>query len=516
MAIDPLPLSILQALKYANGACVIVACTAAGVLISSRARAFPVSPPLALASPAAFFLLCALGIAYVFYPNFLDHAEPAMATLGVALLQGQPLYPPLDDASFRGLLYGPLVAETQAAALYLGATLAGLPVLLASKLAGLAAFLLASGLFFRLAPGWGFARAYYPLFLLPFGLLAFWNRCEPVFLLLVAASFWLADPARRLSRTAALLLLGACAGLASGMKLHGFLYIAPAAALLLARGRLAAGDLLIPVASAAATFLLLFLPGNVSLPAFFGYLQLAAGHGLSGPLFLTNLVFVVALWCPLLVLPGGWRLLRKPELLALALLQLGVAVIASKPGAGIHHLLPFIPANALLFAAHAQAPRGAAASLVWLAVLLPGLAASALLAFTMARDWSAYDRARQELAQIRAKHPDLVMGVGGSSFYPYSFMRPMLALNGPPQVEYSSYMDLRLAGVPDAPLREAFEACRIRHLAMPRREPPFSMASYYAPGVPMFSDALRATFARRYAKVAAGAWFDTYECAHGS
>ena len=512
MTIDPLLLSLLQALKYANGALLIVACTAAVVLILPRTRALPVSPTLALVLPAAFFLLSALGLAYAFYPNFLDHAEPAMATLGIALMQGLPLYPPLEDASFRGLLYGPLVAETQAAALYLGATLAGLPVLVASKLAGLAAFLLASALFFRLAPGWGFARAYYLLFLLPFGLLAFWNRCEPVFLLLVAASFWAAAPARRMSRPAALLLLGLCAGLASGMKLHGFLYIAPAAAIVLARRKPAAGDLLILATSAAAAFLLLFLPGNVSASAFFGYLRLAAGHGLSGALFLLNLAFAAALWCPLLALPGGWRLLRKPPLLALALLQLGVAVIASKPGAGIHHLLPFIPANALVFAAYAQPPRQTAASLVWLAALVPGLAASALLAFHMARDWSAYDRARAELMQIRTKYPDLVMGVGGSSFYPYAFMRPMLALNGPPQVEYSSYMDLRLAGAPDTPLREAFDTCRIRHLAMPRREAPFSMASYYAPGVPMFSDALRETFARRYVKVAGGAWYDTYEC----
>jgi hypothetical protein len=513
IAIDPLLLSILQALKYANGAYLIVACAAAGVLISSRAKPLPAALPLAVASPAAFFLLAALGLAYAFYPNFLDHAEPAMATLGMALMQGRPLYPPLDDYGFRGLLYGPLVAETQAVAIYLGATLGGLPVLLASKLAGVLAFLLASALFFRLAPGWGFARAYYLLFLLPFGILAFWNRCEPVLLLLVAASFWAADACpRRIARPAALLILGLCAGLASGLKLHACLYIAPAAAIVLAQARISVAAALILGASAAGTFLLLFLPGNVSLPAFFGYLQLAAGHGLSGKLFLNNLVFLGALWSPLLVLPGGWRLLGKPPLLALGVLQLGVAVIASKPGAGIHHLLPFIPANALLFAAYAESSRNAAASLVWLAALLPGLAASALLAFYMARDWRTYDLAGKELAQIQAKYPDLVMGAGGSSFYPYAFMRPMLALRGTPQVEYSSYMDLQLIGVPDVPLQQAFESCQIKHLAIPRREPPFSMTTYYSSTTPLFSDELREMFRRRFVKTGSGTWFDAYEC----
>jgi hypothetical protein len=37
-------------------------------------------------APYAIALLVALGLAYTLYPNFIDHAEPAMATLGMVLM----------------------------------------------------------------------------------------------------------------------------------------------------------------------------------------------------------------------------------------------------------------------------------------------------------------------------------------------------------------------------------------------------------------------------------------------
>ena len=494
---------VLQALKYVNGAYLIVACAAAGILAGARL------PHLRMLAPAGFVLLVGLGLAYAFYPNFIDHAEPAMATLGMVLMQGRPLYPALDVPSFHGLLYGPLVAESQAAAVYLG-TLAGLPVILASKLMGLATLLAACALFFKMAPGWGFARTYYVLFLLPFALYAFWNRCEPPLLLLVVLAFWAATawPQRR-----ALLMIGICAGLASGLKLHAFLYLVPAAVLVLAREKPPWPGFFILAGVAAGSFLVLFLPANVSLAAFFEYVRLAGDHGLSPEQLLKNLVFVGALWCPLLVLPERARLLRARPMLALLGLQLLVAMIASKPGAGIHHLLPFIPANALLFAPHAEASRGSASlGLVWLAALLPGVAAVLLLAPRMALNWRDHHGAGRELAQIHARHADVVMGVSGNKTYAYAFMRPVLEHGGVAQIEYSSYMDLQLVGVADTPLRQAFDTCRIRHLAVPKGEPPFSLVTFYSETAPLFSDELRATFARRYKRIAEGAWFDTYEC----
>ena len=499
-------------LKYANGAFLIVACAALGVLFSSRIRKFPPYLPINLISPAAFYLFCGLALAYALYPNFIDHAEPAMATLGIILLKGRPLYPGLDEYSFHGLLYGPLLFEIQAGAIFLGSTLAGLPVILSSKLAGLLAFLAASGIFFKLARGWKFGRTYYTLLLLPFGILAFWNRCEPLFLLLVACSFWAIESG---SRPRALLVLGLCAGLASGLKLHGFLYVAPAIVIFWSRGKFTLGAVLILIGAAAGSFLLLFFPGQVSLFSFIDYLVFATRHGLSWHVFLLNLIFVCALWSPLIVAfaaNGRWQELRRPSLLALGALQVVVAIVGSKPGAGIHHLLPFIPVNALIFARYLDADEEPAMQWVWIAMLLPGLAACAVLASGLARDWRPYAQARQELERIQAQYPDVVMGLAGGNTYSRAFLRPLLEMNGATQVEYSTYMDLQLAGVADTPLRQAFESCLIKHLAMPKGEPAFSLRTYYPPAPPLFSDGLRETFGRRFVKVENGRWYDTYGC----
>jgi hypothetical protein len=514
LAIESILLEGLKSVRYANGAFLIVACAALAVLLQPRLRPFLAALPAVPAPPAAFALLCGLALGYAFYPNFIDHGEPMMAGIGMVLLEGRPLYPPLDAYSFHGCLYGPLMAEVQAMAIYLGAELGGLPVLLASKLAGVAALFAACAFFFRLAPGWGFARSYYVLFLLPFVLIVFWNRGDPLLLLFTTASLAIAL-SERLPRLAALLLVGACAGLASGAKMHGAIYILPAAAMLLWRRKFSVWEFLVFGAAADLSFFLLFLPDSVSLRGFLSYFGFGAGHGLSAQLFLENIAFLCALWSPLLMLPGGWRQLRERPLLALAALQLFIAVVGSKPGAGIHHLLPFIPVNALVFAPRIEkAGAGAALALrlYWIAVLLPGLAAALLFTLPVGRDWRTYARAGQELAQIQARHPDVVMGAGGNHFYPYTFMRPALELKGPPQVEFNSYMDLQLVGIADTPLRRAFEDCSIRHLAVPRREAPFSMDTFFQVGKPLFSDALRETFARRYVKIAEGTWFDTYEC----
>ena len=516
MAADALLQKALEWATTGNGAYFILACAAGAILLPSRQRSMPLKLPLHLLTRVAFLAYAGLALAYFLFPNYSDHAGPAMTGLGMKLLAGRPVYPALDDYSFHGLLYGPLVAEIQAAAIFLGSTLGGLPVMLASKLPGLVSFVVASALIFRMARGRNFGALYYTLFLLPFQILAFWNRCEPELLLLVAAGFWSVEA---LPRRRALLAIGLCAGLASGMKLHGCLYIAPAAIAFLSRHRFSADVVWLPLLAAAGAFLLVFLPAGVSMPAFFDYLLLASGHGLSARIFLFNLVFMAALWSPLVVAlaaDGRVRELLRPSLLALAALQVAVALVGSKPGAGLHHLLPFIPANALLFARYAEpGPRtvNVATLTVWLAVFLPGLYTCVQQGLGMAANWRAFETAQRELLLIKQTFPGTVMGLAGRETFPLVYLRPLLETRDSPQVEYSSYMDLRLAGVSDRPLRDALDGCRIGHLAVPIGEPPFSMASIYTPATPLFSDDLRDTFRRRFASVARGNWYEVFKCA---
>ena len=66
----------------------------------------------------------------------------------------------------------------------------------------------------------------------PFGPFAYWTRAEP-FLIFISALALLV--AIRLRPMAAGAIIGVLAGLASGFKLHGFIYVAPMAIMTLAR-----------------------------------------------------------------------------------------------------------------------------------------------------------------------------------------------------------------------------------------------------------------------------------------
>lgn len=474
--------------------------------------------PINKISASVFGLIGAVAMVYVLYPNFRDHVEPSMATLGVSLLKGEPLYPSLDDYTFHGLLYGPLLSEIQAGALFVGVSLAGLPVIISSKLAGVLAFGLASLLFTKATLKSDFARTYCLLFLIPFGIFIFWNRIEPVLLLLVSLCLWATVSCSLLVR---LLIVAVSTGLAAGLKLHGFLYTLPIAFIFIEHQQITPTAILAFVVTAIISFLLLFTPENISLFSFIDYIILASKHGLSAKFLRTNLLYLLALWSPLFVALVRTRRLHElsdPRLILLGVFQIVVCVIGAKPGAGIHHLLPFIPTNAIVFARYISAPEhrvdtkhGLNYKLIWMAALLPGLLVMMNTTLFMARDWKTYDQASRELNVLQKKYPDLVMGVAGDNTYRFSFFRATLEMNGVSQVDYSSYMDLQFAGVPDRPLIQAFGACVIKHMVIPKNERPFSMVNFYT-SLPLFSDGLRESFDRSFVKVGNGKWYDTYEC----
>ena len=77
------------------------------------------------------------GLVYLLYPNYLDHVESTITSLGLVLERGEELYPFPDQYPYHGLLYGPLLATIQATLIPIG-----MPILVASKIPGLVAFLI--------------------------------------------------------------------------------------------------------------------------------------------------------------------------------------------------------------------------------------------------------------------------------------------------------------------------------------------------------------------------------------
>ncbi|MEK6669676.1 hypothetical protein [uncultured Aquabacterium sp.] len=450
-------------------------------------------------------LVCALlyALAYLAYPTHADHVEASVLVLGEHVRRGLPLYPTDLGYTMDGLLYGPLLAVLNALTLSLpiDAFLGSKLLALASTVAGVA--LCATQVRDR--------RALLFLgFLGAFDLL-FFNRAEPHLLLLTALAcrcMGMSDAGRRAW------LLGLLAGLTASLKVHGVLYIAAVYLWAQPDGLRRPALLLRVAAGALVTALPWFLLPGISLPGYLHFLKLASLHGIEPRILLDNGIFLLALWLPLLVLRCPWR-----SVLGIAALELLVAVLGAKKGAGCWHLLPFVVLHAhMLDALLSQRSPANSHPRAELMALLPMLSLAMSTAFALAPGIRHHLQQRDDIAQARvalrelaSSHPGLVLATGAEQGYELSYLRIDLEQLGVRQIDVPAFIDLQWAGVQDAPLAEALSQCRIPHLAVPRGEPAFANLSGYS-GRPLFSDAVRLAFAARFVRVVQTAHFDLYRC----
>ena len=506
-----------------------------------------------------------LTTAYLFSPAYIDHIEASVASNVHALLDGHPLYPSPDSYTFGGLLYGPVLAELNSLGyLLLGDSVAAKIV---GWLAGWAAVIMLIVQSLRRGAGTGtgiasvVALSYSLCFLISFGV-DLVDRAEPLLLLLATCSLVIA---LNLKGLPGLTFLGLLCGGAMGLKVHAVLYMVPslylwARGLPLQQWRQQWMALTTCFCGAAALALILpFLPANVSPAGYLRYLTLAAKHGLSIDIFGRNCVFLLGLWAPILLLGGGWSELRRARgawlgaclthgrllrparsgiagdrprdgaheshrllgfVLALFASECVVLVLASKPGAGSHHFIPFLAAHVFLFQdsyAHTTpAAPGRAALALLVAVLgmvTPTLQNfSSLIAFDLRLP--EQKQQRDELLGFATRFPHGMLGVSGDSSYELTNFRPWLTARGVLQTDYGAFMDLELSGVTDEPLRSALQRCETPFVYIPKPGEPFTVTSYYR-GRPLFSDTLRQQFTVSYARVESGIYFDVFACRPG-
>jgi hypothetical protein len=453
---------------------------------------------LGLVVIADFVLLIAVALSHLLYPGYLEHAEPSIASLGVIYRQNGQIYPALSEYSMHGLMYGPLLAELQA---LLGAI--NLPVIFSSKLLGVATFVVSSILLFKMFTG--LARSYL-IFLIPFGLFNFWNRAEPLIILLVTLTLLLLrQPVRRKTS----ILLGCLVGLAASLKIHATLFIMAAIltrlnifkALTIQRG-------LVFLVAIFFVLLAIHTPQQVSIFGFFSYLDLFRKHGLSSALLLENLTHMAVLVCPIfyLLLKGLGKKSEffKPVILLVAV-ELIVVVIASKPGAGSHHLMPFIPLHALIIQGILnEAPSLNASTLSFkfglLTLGMVTLSAPLLLAGKHITQYSLQSELKKEVEAIAEKYRGVVLAPSDVKRYPHVYFKPILDAKGYRQVDMPGAMELNYAGVSDDMLVAAMVLCRIPYLALPVEGEPFTLINYYT-GLPLFSDKVRSAFQKHYVPV---------------
>jgi hypothetical protein len=451
-------------------------------------------------------------IAYLAHPTYADHVEASVQVAGQHLLQGDPLYPVDPGPWLNGLLYGPLLGV-------LNALSASLPMdpFLSSKLTAV----IATGVALVLCQRPLHDRRAWPMlaFLAVFEMLIF-NRAEPHLLLVTALACQCAGWADRRRQA---LALGLLAGLGMALKVHGLLYVAAVA--WWAMPGVWREPVLWPrlMLGALVGCLPWFLLPGIDLVDHLRMLRLASQHGLVPRILLDNLVFLLALWLPLLSLrvglPGPLPLrLSTSHLAVLASLELLLALLGSKRGAGCWHLLPLVPLHAIvlqdLLAAHGPLIRPERLRQALLPLTALAISASVVLgsgAWRLAQERQPMSEARAELASMARQHPGLVLAPGADRGYELTYLRVDLERQGMRQVDVPAFVDLQWAGVSDAPLADALRGCGIRHVVVPRGERPFAKLSGYS-GQALFSPAVQQALAERFRLVSRSTHFDLYQC----
>jgi hypothetical protein len=459
-----------------------------------------------------FFLLIAMAISHLFYPSYLEHVEPSIASLGLIYLQKGLLYPPLYEYSMHGLMYGPLLAEAQA---LFGAV--NLPVIFSSKLLGVMAFIFSSIVLLKMFTG--FARAYL-IFLIPFGLFNFWNRAEPLVILFVTLTLLVMRQPVRIKTS---IVLGCLVGLAASLKIHAASYIVTA---IFARPDLfKSWTVQKGLVFLAAIFFVLIAshtPQQISIYGFVSYLDLFRKHGLSNTLLLENLTHMLVLLFPILYLlltgPGKNSKYFIPTILLIAV-ELIVAVIASKPGAGSHHLMPFIPLHAWIIQGilNESPALDASISPFKFGLLILGLVTlitPLVLAGKHITRYSVQSELKKEVEMMAEHYPGVVLAPSDVKSYPHVYFRPILDAKGYQQIDIPGAMELNFSNVPDDVLVAAMSSCRIPYLALPVEGEPFTLVNYYTMAS-LFSDNVRSAFQKHYSPVSSPLTkhYRVYSCA---
>ena len=462
---------------------------------------------------AAMLLLGWQSARYLLLGAYVDHIEGNVVISGWQFFHGAPLYATFGGAPLLATFYGPLAYLLEVPALALFGASAE-----ASKLTSALALVLTIA-----AMAWHFRRHFSAvqardaLLMLLAGLLffsprCFWVRPDPLEALMVALA--LVSTRTRWSAVG----IGICIGVAVNLKIHAFVYFLPLIVeLWLSRGwRSLAGM----AATSGTVFLLPFLAPGISLPDYAAMLAMQVGK--RAPTLHTLAENTAFIEIPALLLIGAlagaaWQSIGRERvyfgsvLAALALLLYP----ATFPGAGLYHLLPFVPV--LADAIGRVRPDNHAARWAPIALCLVAIpyGASSLVGMNaLAGDEFA---AGEALALARGTSAQPVQIGYGDSFRNYrasQLSKAVLSLHGyPALLDAQVLMELRYIGI-DGSERWIPELanCRFGRWLLPQGEPPFAMRSFYDQG-PLFDDGFRRAFLDHYRVVDRTDRFDIWACA---
>jgi len=487
-------------------------------IIAIARKFLVIAPSLALAAFVTITLW------YASDRRFYDFAEPTMPAVAWMFAIGKPLYPSVDAPERYAHIYGPMAFIPDAFAMQV----AGPDLRVVKWVSASAALFSVSFLFVTLRSRTNSRCALCftgvcALLLLVFRNTAFWPRPDSLELFCVALGLWavLNGP-----RAVGWIVFGASAGVLWNLKFSGPLYSVPLFVLLLERAGARRAVLAATVAIVIFALPFLVFP-NVSFADYVAWIRLSARNGIVGSTLRLNVEWAVYLLVPLILatLTFGRRSGQPASraVLVIGLATFSVALLASKPGAGPYHLLPFLPTICFLTAI--RIPDGGALDeappmVVW---SLFGFALTAsLIAFAQQSSFIATVRqidAIEPLAdvtQFSNEHPHETIEIGYASDERMTFVRPALVFRtGSYLLDQPAIQEHQLAGVgiPESTLT-ALRSCAVAYWLIPKGGAPFSAINRYPQmaGRALFDDRFRRAFFESYRQVGSTGRFDVWTC----
>jgi hypothetical protein len=522
-------ISILIALQAKQDFLFVVYMCIGAIVLNVKSRDILASNlPLYIATTISVPLITvylAMLVAYLFYPNYLDHVEATVASIAWLGVHGHALYPNWVSDDVYGLVYGPVLYLLQGLFLLIA------PTITTSKVLGVVSLLIALCLIFiiikqRLAnnlTSFLFIASLVMLFV-PFGPFAYWTRAEP-FLILINVLALLA--AIKLRPRTASAVIGILAGIATGFKLHGFIYLAPMAAMTLAQAKTTRDRIILTVTAVACAIIFALLPFCLKEPSLVGYwqyLNIAAHHRFAPDAFRANLLFALAIFSPIV---GIW-FWRKPELnptefWLFAGLSISVAIaVCIGSISGPYHLLPFVPlclyvATIMAAAPGRQskpAPRETIAIIVVVLLLAYGpggfIIHSRLLTDYYRNSQAEHDKII-ELQRDLAAYPNAQIGISDDEHYSDSYYRIFSVLKGYPlHVDFAAWEDLAYVGVDEKYVIRFIKTCEVPTWILPLGAP-FTKLSWYTKQT-ILSDDFRRIFRTNYRLIQMGQAYQVWGC----
>ncbi|MBU8870341.1 MAG: hypothetical protein KOO60_05655 [Gemmatimonadales bacterium] len=442
--------------------------------------------------------------------------------------QGQPLYHDLDAADRYSVLYGPSVYLTNGLFLeILG------PSLFSAKLASFLGAVFSLVFFYA-----ALARRKVDttaLWVTGFVTLYYWMQGFAVYLVrpdsltLFSISFGLFAVVKT-RRTIGCLALAVVIGFVVNLKIHAGLYCLPILGILIDRWGWRAGLLTL-----GGAFLVVLAPfalyPQVSLATYLLWLSSALKHGLSTSTLLLTGRYVVFLLLPLAVfqVAGLWPrnlLVQHRNFVLFLVIAVPLSILfSSKPGAGLVHVLPLVPAVMYLVGLilRKMGPelkrvplnrKGAGLVFAWLlALILVG----SIKEYQSIRSVQVNTRESEEVVvdlqeiMVRYDYLKIAMACGGEAAnFRKTWLRPLLVFQDNPLfLDPISVMDSCKSGreLSDKTVDAMVEG-RVDLWLVPRLHAPFEKKSWYPPHRPIFPEEFIRQFHENFTLAGHSRYFD--------